>query len=290
MNDDILITGGTGSFGRAFVRMLLPTNPVHPEQNPEHPRIIIYSRDELKQWNMRQEFADHPRLRFFIGDVRDQQRLRRALYGVHTVVHAAALKRIEVGAYCADEMIKTNVVGSMNVVEAARDAGVKKVIGLSTDKAWRGGVSPYGHTKALVESLLIQANNMMTSPRFAVVRYGNIWKSNGSIVPMWQQMIKSGATEVPVTDPDCTRFFMFQSEAVELIIRTLETMRGGELVIPETLKAYRVGDLAEAMGVKMRVTGLPAWERKHEGLRDEMTSDIAPRMTIDELREALRHV
>lgn len=275
----ILITGGTGSFGRAFAKSCLG----------EFERICILSRDEHKQAVMRRELGDHQALRFFIGDVRDKDRLRRAMQGCDVVVSAAALKRIEVGAYCADEMIKTNVIGAMNVVDAAHDAGVQKVVALSTDKAWRGGISPYGHTKALMESLFIQANAMMTSPRFAVVRYGNIWKSNGSIVPLWQQMIHEGVTHLPVTDPDCTRFFMYLREAVDLVKNTIATMKGGELIIPETLPAYRVGDLAEAMGMPVRVTGLPEWERKHEGMRDGLTSDIARRMSVQELKEALTH-
>lgn len=277
----VLITGGTGSFGRAFAKHLI-ANDVE--------RVCILSRDEHKQAQMRRELHNHPALRFFIGDVRDKDRLRRAMQGCDVVVSAAALKRIEVGTYCADEMIKTNVIGAMNVVDAAHDAGVQKVVALSTDKAWRGGISPYGHTKALMESLFIQANGMMQRPRFAVVRYGNIWKSNGSIVPLWQQMIREGVTHLPVTDPDCTRFFMYLSEAVELVETTIDTMQGGELVIPETLPAYRVGDLAEAMGMPVMVTGLPEWERKHEGMRDGLTSDTARRMTIDELREALKNV
>lgn len=276
----MLITGGTGTFGRAFARHCIAIGME---------RICIYSRGEHAQATMRQEFGatDQDRLRWFIGDVRDRDRLRRAMEGCEMVVHAAALKRIEVGAYCADEMIKTNIIGSMNVVEAAADVGVRKVVSLSSDKAWRGGVSPYGHTKALMESLFIQANEIRSKTRYAVVRYGNIWRSNGSVVPTWQALIKAGSTEVPITDPDCTRFFMRISEAVQLVMDTFANMTIGQVVIPETLPAYRLGDLAEAMNVKMRVIGLPAWERKHEGMRDGLTSDIVRRLTVDELRAHL---
>jgi len=272
----VLIVGGSGSFGTAFARRCLDDGVG---------RVCIFSRNEHRQADMRQEFGNDPRLRFFIGDVRDQSRLRRAMEGIDLVVLAAALKRIEVGTYCADEMVKTNIYGAMNVIDAAHDSGVQKVVALSTDKAWRGGISPYGHTKALMESIVIQANEMRSGTRYAAVRYGNIWKSNGSIVPTWLKLIKAGAKEVPVRDPDCTRFFMRLSEAVSLVSDTLKSMRGGELVIPETLPAYRVADLAEAMCVKMKVLGLPAWERKHEGMRDGLTSDIVRRLTVNELRE-----
>lgn len=278
----VLITGGSGSFGKAFVRRLL--------QDSLAERILVYSRGEHTQALLREELQDDPRLRFLIGDVRDAKRLKRAMTGVDVVVHAAALKRVEVGAYNPVEMVRTNVEGTINVVEAAQDAGVKKVVGLSTDKAVES-VSPYGASKALGEALLLAANNTMpaTGPCFAVCRYGNVWASAGSIVPTWRRMIENGARSVPVTDPDCTRFFLTLDDAVDLVLDTLETMRGGELVTPD-LPAYRVGDLAEAMGVMMTVKGLPKFEKRHELMRHGEPSDQARRMSVAELREKLAEI
>lgn len=282
----ILITGGTGSFGRAFARVLLKLIPA-----PE--RICVLSRDELKQAQMAAELAPldtEQRLRFFIGDVRDRYRLRRAFEGVDVVVHAAALKRIEVGQYNPAEMVKSNVIGAMNVVEAAFDAGVAKVVALSTDKAWQP-ISPYGQSKALAEALFLNANNARgrSGPRFAVTRYGNVWNSNGSVVPTWRRLIAENRP-VPVTDPECTRFFMTMEQAVVLVLDTIATMQGGELRVP-TLPAYRLGDLALAIAGNVRplfeLRGLPAWEKLHEGMADGNTSDTARRMSVDELRRQL---
>lgn len=273
----ILVTGGTGSFGNAFTRELLD------HHDPR--RVIVYSRDEVKQAEMSARFKDD-RLRFFIGDIRDEARLRRAMRGVDIVVHAAALKRIEVGFYNPDEMVKTNVLGSMNVVEAATAAGVGRVVFLSSDKAFEP-VSAYGQSKALAETLFLAANNMHgeRGPRFAVCRYGNVWGSRGSVVPLWRGMIERGIDSVPVTDPDCTRFYMTLDQAVQLVLNTLKMMPS-EVVIPE-LPAYRLGDLAEAMGARMDVKGLNGFEKKHEGMRPGLTSDRARRMTVGELRAAL---
>jgi UDP-N-acetylglucosamine 4,6-dehydratase len=269
----LLITGGTGSFGRAFVRQW------------SGDRICIYSRGEHTQAQMRDEFRDDPRIRWFIGDVRDRDRLRRAMNGVEVVVHAAALKRIEVGAYNPIEMCKTNIDGAVNVIEAAHDAGVAKVVALSSDKAFQP-VSPYGFSKALAESLFLSSNHGAT--RFAVTRYGNVAGSAGSVIPRWQQLVHSGLP-VPVTDPECTRFWMTLGEAVELVANTIRSMKGGELAIPD-LPAYRLGDLAEAMGAYWKVTGLPAWEKKHESMREGMSSEHAHRMSVAEIREALCHI
>ena len=226
------------------------------------------------------------RLRWMIGDIRDRDRLRRAMEGVDVVIHAAALKRIEVGHYDPGEMIKTNVDGTRNVIEAALDAGVSRVVGLSTDKAWRP-VSPYGQSKALAESLILAANRQYgTRTKYACTRYGNIAGSAGSVIPAWRSLIAAGAREVPVTDPEATRFWMKIDEAVQLVDAAVELMPDN-LLIPEGLPAYRVGDLAEAMGVGMRITGLPAWEKLHEGLRDGLTSDQARRMSVAELKAGL---
>jgi FlaA1/EpsC-like NDP-sugar epimerase len=273
----VLITGGTGSFGSACVKRLL--NRHDPK------RVIVFSRDEHKQARMADEFKDG-RLRLFIGDVRDRDRLRRAFDGVDIVVHAAALKRIEVGQYNPGEMVKTNVLGAMNIIEAAQDAGVSKVVALSTDKAWQP-ISPYGQTKALAESLFLNANNTRgaNGPIFACTRYGNVAGSNGSVIPKWRAMNGS----VPVTDPDCTRFYMTMDQALDLVLKTIETMKGGELNIPK-LPAYRLGDLAYAMDKAIKLTGLPAYEKMHEGMADGNTSDVARRMSVDELRNALQSV
>lgn len=282
--DSVLVTGGSGAFATAFARYLLSL------QTPPR-RIVLLSRGEHRQFLVAQELKSldkDERLRWMVGDVRDRDRLRRAMEGIEVTIHAAALKRIEVGAYNPIEVVKTNVMGAVNVIEAAQDAGVKKVIGLSSDKAFEP-VSPYGTSKALAESIFIAANNTTgwKGPRFSVCRYGNVWRSTGSVVPVWEKMIKDGATEVPVTDPECTRFFMRMQEAVDLVLTTIETMKGGEIAIP-TLPAYRLGDLAEAMGMKIRVTGLPKWEKLHESMDADKSSDKARRMTIEELRREIQ--
>lgn len=276
----LLLTGGTGSFGKAFTKRLL--------QDGLCERICLYSRGEHAQAVMREELGNDPRCRWLIGDVRDAQRLKRAMQGCEVVVHAAALKRIEVGAYNPVEMVRTNVDGAVNVIEAAQDAGVKKVVALSTDKACEP-ISPYGCSKALAESLFIAANNTVAAdgPRFSITRYGNVFLSAGSVVPTWRRMIEAGAKAVPISDPTVTRFFMTLDEAVDLVLDTIANMKGGELVVPD-LPAYRLGDLAEAMGVQTIITGLPAWEKRHESMLAGEPSDKARRMSIDELREALK--
>jgi len=277
----ILVTGATGFFGRGFVRAVL-------EQKLTN-RICVFSRDEFKQSQMRKEFNDDSRLRWFVGDVRDCNRLMRAMDGVDLVIHAAALKRVEVGEYCSDEMVKTNVIGSMNVIQASIEAKVKKVVALSTDKACEP-VNAYGASKLISEKLFLAANNARgaNGPRFAVCRYGNVSGSTGSVIPTWRDIIKSGGA-VPVTDPDCTRFWMTLDQAVRLVLNTANSMVGGELVIPD-LPAYRLGDLVTAMGAKARVIGLGAGEKRHESMIPGDTSENARRMTIDEIKEGLTHV
>ncbi len=276
----VLVTGGTGAFGQAFTRYLLKHTLCE--------RIVIYSRNEFNQHQMADSLKIcEGRLRFMIGDVRDKDRLRRALHDVDTVVHAAALKRIEVGHYNPLEMVKTNVGGAEALIESALDAGVSKVVFLSSDKAYQP-VSPYGLSKAMAESLFINANNMRgwTGPIFSVTRYGNVWNSTGSVLPTWKAMIAAGTKQVPVTDPDCTRFFMLMDEAIALVMKTIKTMKGGEINIPD-LPAYRLGDLAEALGVGMRVLGLPKWEKLHESMDEGHCSENARRMTIEELKGAI---
>lgn len=277
----ILVTGGSGFFGRGFVRKALDMGA---------DRVCIYSRGEYAQHLMREQFKNDSRLRFFVGDCRDQQRLQRAMEGVDTVISAAALKRIETSYYNPEEVVKTNVMGTMNTIEAARAAGVRKVVLVSTDKA-AVPASIYGFSKATAEALMLAENNARgaTGPLFSVCRFGNVWCSTGSIVPKWRALIAAGAKTVPVTDPDCTRFFMRIEAAADLVYRTAASNDGGELAIP-TLPAYRVGDLAEAMGVGVEVSGLPDFEKKHETMDGITTSADARRMTIAELRKELEHV
>lgn len=274
----VLITGGTGFFGNGMVRALLVQNLSE--------RICIFSRDEYKQALMRAEFNDDPRLRFFVGDVRDRDRLTRAMQGVTLVVHAAALKRVETGEYNPTELVRTNVLGSMNVIDAAIDAGVARVVALSTDKACEPA-NAYGASKLMLEKLFLAANNTRGAdgPMFSVCRYGNVANSTGSVIPTWHA---AGDRVVTLTDPDCTRFFMSLAEAVRLVMNTARTMKGGELAIP-TLPAYRLADLAEAMGVKYRKTGLGAGEKMHESMIPGHTSEHARRMTVGEIREAISH-
>lgn len=289
----ILITGGTGAFGQAFTRYLL--------KHVEPTRIVIYSRNEFNQHLMATSLREYEkRLRFMIGDVRDRDRLKRALHDIDTVVHAAALKRIEVGHYNPIEMVKTNIGGAINLIEATQDAGVKKVILLSSDKAFQP-VSPYGLSKAMAEALFIAANNIRgwDGPSYSVCRYGNVWNSTGSVVPTWKKIIAERNQHVfetapydpeppvvPVTDPNCTRFYMQMDEAIGLVMKAYHTMKGGEVYVP-SLPAYRLGDLAEAMGAKMSIKGLPAWEKKHESMAEGNSSDIAERMSIADLKRAL---
>jgi len=278
--ESVLITGGSGFLGRALTERLLA-------QGCE--RICIYSRNEYAQARMRADFQDDPRLRWFIGDVRDAERMERALQSAKAVIHAAALKRIEVGHYNPDEMTKTNVVGTMNVIEASRRAGVRKVVLVSSDKAFEP-VSAYGHSKALAESLVLAANNISPwGPRYSVCRYGNVSGSTGSVIPVWRELIAKGFA-VPVTDPDCTRFWMSREEAASLVLGTLATPEGGELAIPN-LPAYRLGDLAEAMGAQgVEIKGLGSFEKKHESMAAGNCSASARRMSVEELRERLTEV
>lgn len=253
----VLVTGGTGSFGKAFITRLLE------DQNPH--RVIVYSRDELKQWEVRQMFNDDPRLRWFIGDVRDLERLRRAMHGVDYVVHAAALKQVDTGEYNPFEFVKTNVLGSQNVVEAAIDAGVKKVVALSTDKA-SSPINLYGSTKLTADKLFILGNHYAAAypTRFSVVRYGNVTGSRGSIVPKFRALHEAGES-LPITDMRCTRFLITLPEAVQMVLDTFAMMQGGELVVPH-IASHKVTDLAQAIapGARMHDIGLRPGEKLHE--------------------------
>ena len=279
--DSILVTGGTGSFGRAFITTLLQSNNCPS-------RLIVYSRGEHTQAAFREACGDDDRVRWMIGDIRDGERLRRAMGDVELVVHAAALKRIETGAYNPDEMVKTNILGTMNVIDAAVEAGVGKVIYLSTDKAYQP-ISPYGQSKAIAESMMMAAHTLHghATTKFAVTRYGNVWGAQGSVVPKWLDLIANGVKYLPLTHPDCTRFYMSIGEAVKMVTDLMVSMRGGELVIPDWLPAYRLGDLAKAFNRGTHTTGLPQWEKLHENMDANLCSKDARRMTIDELRELI---
>lgn len=276
----VLISGGSGYLGKHLAKELLSRG--------EYDRICIYSRSEHTQAAMRSEMPDE-RLRWFIGDVRDKERLTRAMRGCQLVIHAAALKRIELAQYCPDELVKTNVIGSMNVVESAALAGVEKALLISSDKAYLP-VSAYGQTKALAESLFLTANTVYPhGPRYAVVRYGNVWRSTGSVVNIWEEQIRKGEP-VTVTDTNCTRFFMTIKQAVKLVLVTARIMKGGELVVPD-LPAYKLGDLMLAITKQrcnlLTATGLPSWEKLHESMDAEHCSETARRMSVAELMTAL---
>jgi UDP-N-acetylglucosamine 4,6-dehydratase len=257
----ILVTGGTGSFGKKFIKILLE------EYQPR--KIIIFSRDELKQHEMRVAGYDYPSLRYFIGDVRDQERLRRAMHGVDIVVHAAALKQVPACEYNPMEAIKTNIMGTANVVEAALDAGVSKVLALSTDKA----VNPanlYGATKLAAEKLVIQSNAYAggTATRYSCVRYGNVVGSRGSVVPLFLKQRSSG--KVTVTDERMTRFWLSLEQGVHFVIRCIEQMEGGEVFVPK-IPSTKVVDLARAIApdARLEIIGIRPGEKLHEVLISE---------------------
>ena len=255
----ILITGGTGSFGKAFVKTIL-------ELYPKIKRLVIFSRDELKQFEMAQEFSrdKYPSIRYFIGDVRDRNRLRRALYGIDTVVHAAALKQVPAAEYNPMEFIRTNVIGAENLIEACMDVSVKCVVALSTDKA-AAPINLYGATKLCSDKLFVAANNYSgsTGLRFSVVRYGNVLGSRGSVIPFF--MNKVNECVLPITDPQMTRFNISLPEAVEMVLWAIENALGGEIFVPK-IPSYRIVDLATAIGPHCRqeIVGIRPGEKIHE--------------------------
>jgi UDP-N-acetylglucosamine 4,6-dehydratase/5-epimerase len=259
---NILITGGTGSFGKQFVKTILK----HYKPN----KIIIYSRDELKQYEMAQRFND-PCMRYFIGDVRDLSRLESAMSGVDYVVHAAALKHVPIAEYNPMECIKTNINGAQNVIDAALHCGVSRVIALSTDKA-ASPINLYGATKLASDKLFVAANNIRGGKdiRFAVVRYGNVLGSRGSVVPFFQKLIAEGATELPITDERMTRFWITLQEGVDFVLKNFERMHGGETFIPK-IPSMKVVDVATAIA--------PHLPHKHVGIRpgEKMHEVMCPR-------------
>lgn len=316
--NNVLITGGTGSFGQAMARRLLD-NGVG--------RVVIYSRDEVKQDAMRSRFND-PRLRFFLGDVRDKDRLKRALSGVDTVFHAAALKRVPQGEYDPGEFIKTNILGTLNACEASVDAGVRCVVSLSTDKA-TSPTNLYGATKLCAEKLTVAANAYAPGKtRLMGLRYGNVAGSRGSVIPLWQESVGNGVVPM-MTAPEMTRFWITLAEAVDLALRAAKEGRGGEVFIPH-LSAYRLPDLWAALVLEKwgtataTYTGVRPGEKLHEAMvspdevhlvrnygthlclhpthpwvqqrtdgtpiTDAITSDTAPRLSVVDLLERLKDV
>jgi len=264
----VLVTGGTGSFGKKFIKILLQ------EYRPT--KIIVLSRDELKQHEMRQAGFDHKSLRYFIGDVRDAQRLRRAFNGVDIVVHAAALKQVPACEYNPMEAIKTNILGSSNVIEAGLDAGVTRVIALSTDKAVNP-VNLYGATKLAAEKLFVQSNTYAggTATRFSCVRYGNVVGSRGSVVPVFLKQRDNGA--ITITDKRMTRFWISLEQGVRFVIRCCEQMSGGEVFVPK-IPSMKLLDLAKALAPKAQIKtiGIRPGEKLHEVLvsGDEARSTV----------------
>lgn len=254
---NILITGGTGSFGKKYVETILARfKPA---------KIIIYSRDELKQYEMQQSY-NHPSMRYFIGDVRDVTRLKQAMKGIDYVIHAAALKHVPIAEYNPTECIKTNIHGAENVIEAAIENNVEKVIALSTDKA-ANPINLYGATKLASDKLFVAANNMVGNGKtsFAVVRYGNVVGSRGSVVPFFEKIIEEGATSLPITHNEMTRFWISLQEGVDFVLKNFTRMYGGEIFIPK-IPSIKVTDLATAIAPHLphKIIGIRPGEKLHE--------------------------
>ncbi len=268
----ILVTGGTGSFGKAFVRTVL-------ERYPDVKRLVVLSRDELKQFEMAQQFSDNsfPAIRYFIGDVRDPSRLRRAFEGVDIVVHAAAQKQVPAAEYNPFECIKTNVLGAQNVIEAALDCGVQRVVALSTDKA-AAPINLYGATKLCSDKLFVAANNIRGHHdiRFSVVRYGNVMGSRGSVIPFFLEKRNTGV--LPITDPRMTRFNISLQQGVEMVLWSIEHAWGGEILVPK-IPSYNITDVAQAIGPNCEqiVVGVRPGEKIHEEM---ITTSDSPN-TVD---------
>ncbi len=255
-NKSILVTGGTGSFGKKFINTVLKNG------NPE--KIIVYSRDELKQFEMQQSMIDNDRMRYFIGDVRDYSRLKRAMEGVNIIIHAAALKQVPAAEYNPFEAVKTNVIGAQNVIDAAMSQGAEKVIALSTDKA-AAPINLYGATKLTSDKLFVAANNFKGERdiKFSVVRYGNVMGSRGSVIPFFQKQKRSGF--LPITDERMTRFNITLNEGVDFVLSSLKKMWGGEIFVPK-IPSYRILDVAKAIApdCDIKIAGIRPGEKLHE--------------------------
>lgn len=254
---NIFITGGTGSFGKKYTEILL--------KNYKPNKIIIFSRDELKQYEMAQQFTD-PCMRFMIGDVRDLDRLKKAMYGVNYVIHAAALKHVPIAEYNPMECIKTNIYGAQNVIDAALECGVEKVIALSTDKA-ANPINLYGATKLASDKLFVAANNIRGARRieFSVVRYGNVVGSRGSVVPLFKRLISEGIKELPITEEHMTRFWITLEQGVNFVLKNFSRMKGGEIFIPK-IASMTMLDLAKSMAphLGVNIIGIRPGEKLHE--------------------------
>ncbi|WP_027327479.1 UDP-N-acetylglucosamine 4,6-dehydratase (inverting) [Helicobacter pametensis] len=265
----ILITGGTGSFGKAFVSRIL--RDYHPR------KIIIYSRDELKQYEMEKEINDKKTMRFFIGDVRDSQRLKSAMEGVDICIHAAALKHVPIAEYNPIECIKTNINGAINVIDSALACGVEHILALSTDKA-TSPINLYGATKLCSDKLFVSANNIKGSKRsrFCVVRYGNVVGSRGSVVPFFKNLVREGAEYLPITDERMSRFWITLEEGVEFVIQSLKRMHGGEIFIPK-IPSMKIIDLAHALApnLPIKIIGIRPGEKLHEVMIPKDDSHLA---------------
>lgn len=258
---NVLITGGTGSFGQQMAKKLLEEDFCN--------KVIIFSRDEWKQWEMQQSdpIFKSSKIRFFLGDVRDLNRLMRAFNEVNVVVHAAALKQVPAAEYNPTEFVKTNVIGAMNIIDAAINTGVEKVIALSTDKA-SNPVNLYGATKLCADKLFVAGNSYVGArgyPLFSVVRYGNVQNSRGSIVPLWKKMVEDGAKEIPITDKRMTRFWITIDQTVDFVISCFSYMRGGEIFVPK-IPSIKIEELAEAVapGIPHTYFGIREGEKLHE--------------------------
>jgi len=271
-NKSVLITGGTGSFGRAFVHIVL--------ERFKPRRLVVFSRDELKQYEMAQAFPDekYPCMRFFIGDVRDADRLEMAMRDIDVVVHTAALKHVPAAEYNPFECIRTNVHGAENVVNASLRSGVQKVVALSTDKA-ASPINLYGASKLASDKIFVAANNLSGHrTRFAVVRYGNVLGSRGSVVPFFRRLLREGADSVPITDPRMTRFWITIDQGVDFVLSSLEMMQGGEIFVPK-IPSTKITDLADvvAPGLPHKIVGIRPGEKLHEVM---ITEDDA-RVTLE---------
>jgi UDP-N-acetylglucosamine 4,6-dehydratase len=253
----LLVTGGTGSFGKRFIRTLI--------ERYQPRRVVVYSRDELKQFEMQQVY-NQPCMRYFIGDVRDRERLTQAMRGIDYVVHAAALKQVPTAEYNPTECIRTNIDGAENVIRAALDNGVKRVIALSTDKA-ASPINLYGATKLVSDKLFVAANNISggQDTRFSVVRYGNVVGSRGSVVPFFQKLLADGANELPITDARMTRFWITLEQGVDFVLKSFARMQGGEIFVPK-IPSSRITDLASAMAPQLgqKIIGIRPGEKLHE--------------------------
>ena len=270
----ILVTGGTGSFGQKFIHTVLDRyKPM---------KLIIFSRDELKQYEMQHDLQDHPHkgcLRFFIGDVRDRDRMKMAMREINIVIHAAALKHISIAEYNPFECINTNVIGAENVVNAALDTGVQKVIALSTDKACNP-INLYGASKLASDKIFVAANNLSGTigTRFSVVRYGNVIGSRGSVIPLFKKLIREKAEHLPITDEKMTRFWITVQQGVDFVLSSLNTMHGGEIFVPK-IPSMKLIDLANAMAphIKKKIIGIRPGEKLHE----IMISEDDARITLE---------